>query len=223
MGVRGRAAGAMPIWADMVPGLYGVEVWKRDDSTGDALSTGKGTVLRPTDKEMSCWWSENLGRWRGRSTPFTSCHVCWQHGGGELRGKIQTRNYKATHRECELKVDLLKVSPSDWASSEFSYVELGYKFFLMQQEAVREAVSNVEGLLSDEECHSLREKLQPRADKWLYNEQLRCDRRRKKLKAKLDRVWAEQEASPREYLRGRAKAPASDEEQPPAKRQKSGG
>ena len=185
---------------------------------------------------MSCWWSAALGScnkgFEGGFTPFTSCHVCWLYGGGELRGKTgktwssdssRTRNYKATPREYELKVDLLKVSPSDWASSEFDYIDSGCKFFLMQTDKVREAVSNVSGLLSPRERLSLGRKLQKRAEKWLRNEQRRCDVRSKKLKAKLDRAWAVLETSPREYLRGRAKAPASDEEQPPAKRQKSGG
>ena len=61
--------------------------------------------------------------------------------------------------------------------------------------------------------------LQKRADKRLYQEQHKCDTRRKELKAKLERVWMMLEASPREYLSLRSKVPEMDKE-PPAKQQK---
>jgi hypothetical protein len=222
----------MPMWADLEPGLYGVEVWKSDDCTADLHSTGLGVVLLPTGKEMRSWWAAGLGScntgFAGGFSPFTTCYVLWKYGEGDMMGtkwwsdSSRKFNYKATPGEYDLKVDLCKVTRSEWAESEFLYTEIGCKFKLMKKEEVREAVSNVKGLLLPGERASLQSKLEMRAEKWLNKEHLKCNARRQKLKARLEQVWKMQEDSPCRSIPVQHPSESDDSEsdEPTAKKRK---
>ena len=189
-----------PEWADVEPGLYGVEVWKHSDQTADVLVTGKGLALAPSRHEMECWWQDGLGickgGFEGGFAPFNTCHVQWTYGEGEMKGmkyrsdNSRTFNYKAAPGEYDLKVNMHKISKDDWDDSELKYNQITSMFFSMQEDQINEAVRNVKGFLTPPEVLALQAMIHMRVTRWLNDAKTKCDTRREAFKAKLDEVWA---------------------------------